>query len=417
MSGKRSSIISLLFAALMICCFSCKDTNNKPDEKGIDSAVEDISEENTQNENEDSSSAEDSSPVKPAEFRELTDADFKDISINWKYTDEKAPFKAQLYDLSDIDLGEADMSPVQSGDSAIEAALNEAMRELESEDSDNNRITSYHYYKGCLYLRILSAGNASGSYADTSWSLIRYELNSGKKEEVYRWTASSENEYCRENPRFVDNELFFIVMNDNECNVDILDIESGNVRRVFSKSASNGFLFKSSGCISLRINNNNSENLYSYNMKTDTFEKARFTTYSSTPNEDIKFFFKNDIYSFVTDADYFRMLYCDDKTFILTNGYQIHFYDIEKMEHCVMFTTSIGGTPSFYDGYVFLGGDGIYCLKPELGIVYTVFKGKDGESYSQESFDPVIVEDGGLMFMVLQEETHKYNAVCVVQAE
>ena len=85
--------------------------------------------------------------------------------------------------------------------------------------------------------------------------------------------------------------------------------------------------------------------------------------------------YNTDYFSFTTDNIIGDLIYYDDKSFIIWSGYQMNYYDTEKMEHCTLYTNDIGSHPIVMDGDIFVtnGGGGIFCIKPDTGAIYTLF--------------------------------------------
>ena len=425
--------IAGLFAALslIICCFSCKDTNESDSGRKTDTAAEDMREDVSGS----SSSDKGSSAAEPAVFRELTDVDFKDISISWSYTNADAPFKAQLYDVGSLDI--LNRIPANNTDDRnaaaqnLEIAINEALRELDSEMSDSGEPNyihrdPYYYYNGCLYVRekYFTDNEATD---EIEWAVFRYDLETGKNEEIYRWETGGDGKYYRifeddsNRAKFVGSKIFFTVIEGDKCCIDTFDLDTGKVRRVLSKPDFDGDIFsyhcnifKRGDNIYMSLSCGDSTFAYIYNKETDTFDETDIKELetlmgSGYEGEVNKCIVKNDSYSFTSDEDYGSLIYSDDKGFILTDRYQIDSFDTEKMEHCVMQTTSLSNSMSFHDGYFFFSGEGVWCFKPDTGLIYTVVNGEDGERYSE------LRSDEGLAYTVSREDDPDNIKVCVIK--
>ena len=415
---KAISIASALLIAAGCCSCSKKDSNEKY-AKRSDIVTTVSSEENAEKKTESASKIEkttsdekkeektttakgSSSAEKPAEYKHYTDSDFRKIDVKLTYSDKEFPYELECIDLSKLDLGAKIplCNTGEYGDSLYNSEYSLA-EENHKDMPEKGRVGFVSRSGDDLYLVVDYSAEIMPFYYE--WSIFRYNIASKKPEEVYSWSTDDINRICGE--MLVDDNTFFYKWeNGKNKYVNVIDLDTLNERTVFENETDKMIHlyrdYDNSICVNLStMTSDTLTDHYTYDSEKDRFvEDDAGVSYSIRDELDSgslslgefansSLLLNTDNYTFTSNEVWGNIAYSDDKRIIIDRGYQLDTFDLTKMEHYSSSTNSLGTVMGVRDNRVFLGSDEIYCLIPELGIVYKIAGDEDhicGEGYIME---------------------------------
>ena len=399
-------------AALLIAagCCSCSKNDNKEKDAKKTETVTTVSPEETAEKKTESSSKnekttadgkkEEKTTAKEstsAEYRNYKDSDFKNIDVKLTFSDKEFPYELECIDLSKLDFGEK--LPLCNTGEYADSLYNSIYNFTDENHKDmpeKGRVGFVRRSGNNLYLFIDYSGEIMPFYYE--WSMFKYNITSKKLEEVYSWSTDDISRICGE-MLFDENTFFYRVENGDTKYVNAIDLDTLNERTVFEIETDKMLHiyrdYDKSVCINLStMTTDTLTDHYTYDREKDRFvEDDAGVSYSIRENLDsgslslgdarsASILINTENYSFVSNEVWGNVAYSDDKYIIIDRGYQLDTYDLTKMEHYSSSTNDLGIVVGVKDNKVFLGLSGIYCLIPDLGIVYKVSEnGISGEGY------------------------------------
>lgn len=414
---KAISIASALLIAAGCCSCSKKDSNEK-DAKRSDIVTTVSSEENAEKKTESASKTEKTTAdgkkeekttakgSSSAEYRNYKDSDFRKIDVKLTYSDKEFPYELECIDLSKLDFGEK--LPLCNTGEYADSLYNSEYSLAEENHKDmpeKGRVGFVSRSGDDLYLVVDYSAEIMPFYYE--WSIFRYNIASKKPEEVYSWSTDDISRICGE-MLFDENTFFYRVENGDTKYVNAIDLDTLNERTVFEIETDKMLHiyrdYDKSVCINLStMTTDTLTDHYTYDREKDRFvEDDAGVSYSIRENLDsgnlslsdarsASILVNSDNYSFVSNEVWGTVMYSDDKYIIIDRGYQLDTYDLTKMEHYSSSTNDLGIVLGVKDNKVFLGLSDVYCLIPDLGIVYKVFS--DGCNVGNEGFIVEVGED------------------------
>ncbi len=405
-------------AALLIaagCCSCSKKDNKEKDAKRSDIVTTVSSEENTEKKTESASktekntadgkkeektttAAKGSDPSeKPAEYKHYTDSDFKNIDVKLTFSDKEFPYELECIDLSKLDFGEK-LPLCNTGEYAdsLYNSIYSSSEESHKDMPEKGRVGFVSRSGDNLYLVVDYSAEIMPFYYE--WSMFKYNITSKKIEEVYSWSTDDISRICGE-MLFDENTFFYRVENGDTKYVNAIDLDTLNERTVFEIETDKMLHiyrdYDKSVCINLStMTTDTLTDHYTYDREKDRFvEDDAGVSYSIRENLDsgnlslsdarsASILVNSDNYSFVSNEVWGTVMYSDDKYIIIDRGYQLDTYDLTKMEHYSSSTNELGNVIGVSDNKVFLALSDVYCLIPDLGIVYKISEnGISGEGY------------------------------------
>ncbi len=412
---KAISIASALLIAAGCCSCSKKDSNEK-DAKRSDIVTTVSSEENAEKKTESASKTEkttadgkkeekttakeSTSAEKPAEYKHYTDSDFRKIDVKLTYSDKEFPYELECIDLSKLDLGAKIplCNTGEYGDSLYNSEYSLA-EENHKDMPEKGRVGFVSRSGDDLYLVVDYSAEIMPFYYE--WSIFRYNIASKKPEEIYSWSTDDINRICGE--MLVDDNTFFYKWeNGKNKYVNAIDLDTLNERTVFENETDKMIHlyrdYDKSVCINLStMTTDTLTDHYTYDSEKDRFvEDDAGVSYSIRDELDSgslslgeftnsSLLLNTDNYTFTSNEVWGNVAYSDDKRIIIDRGYQLDTYDLTKMEHYSSSTNDLGIVVGVKDNKVFLALSDVYCLIPDLGIVYKISEnGISGEGYIME---------------------------------
>ena len=401
---KAIGIASALLIAAGCCSCSKKDNdekNSKRSEIVTTVSPEETTEKKTEStsktekttadgkKEEKTTAAGSTSAEKPAEHRNYKDSDFKDIDVKLTYSDKKFPYELKCIDLSKLDLGEK--LPLCNKGEYADSLYNSIYNFTDKNHKDmpeKGRVGTARLRGDDLYLLVDYSAETMPFYYE--WSIFRYNIVSKKLEEVYSWSTDDISKICGE-MLIDDDTLFYKWEKENTKYVNAIDLDTLNERTVFEENTDKMIhLYRDyDGEICVNLSTMTTDTLtdhYSYDSEKDRFiEDDAGVSYSIKKNLDSgnlslgeysisSFLYNTDNYTFTSNEVWGNVAYADDKRIIIDRGFQLDTYDLIKMEHYSSSTNDIGVVFGVMDNKVFCGLSDIYCLIPEIGVVYKVFE-------------------------------------------
>ena len=400
---KIISIISVFMIAAGCCSCSKKDNKEKDAEKP-ETVTTVSSEENADKKTENTSKTEKtaadgkkeekttekggSSAEKPVEYRNYTDSDFKKIDVRLTYSDKEFPYELECIDLTELDFGEK--IPLCNTGEYADSLYNRIYNYTDENHKDmpEKGIVGFARRHGDdLYLIVDYSVEIMPFYYE--WSIFRYSITSKKLEEIYSWSTDDINRICGE-MFFDENTFFYRVENGDTKYVNAIDLDTLNERTVFEIETDKMLHiyrdYDKSVCINLStMATYTLTDHYTYDSEKDSFVKddsgVSYSIKEDLDSGDLglgethnSMLYNTDNYTFTSNEVWGNVAYADDKRIIIDRGYQLDTYDLTKMEHYSSSTNDLGVVFGVMDNKVFLGLSDIYCLIPEIGVVYKVFR-------------------------------------------
>ena len=390
--NKMISIIAA--AALAVSCCSCSDDKKKKEEpKPTDTAV-----------NEDTGDTPINSDNTTV-YRILSEDDFKTIEVSLSYPDREPPVNVSYVDLSGLDFGSKvpicnkaeNVESYYSNDNGIPDDL-EYDWSLCKDRAEKGAARNCYTYGSKCYIVVEYRAAFARSF---DFSLFQYDESSGKNEEIYSWSSKNIDEVLMDIPFFANGKMFYSIYNTNDMTSKIYsyDLNSGDIKSVYEigsfdspimvRHDDNGYPmiimydmdFKVTGTMhyeadSERFISNKTGDLGGEVFSNDVFNGVPF--YLVVPEDTQKLDMVSDYYRVSLSYIGGDIVYGDDKMFIVKNFTLLHMYDLEKMEHYILDIEDMGDKAVYSGGFVFLCSiyrdyeSPVYCIKPDMGIVYPI---------------------------------------------
>lgn len=400
-------------AALLIAagCCSCSKNDNKEKDAKKTETVTTVSPEETAEKKTESSSKNEKTTAEgkkeekttaakgsdPSEYRYYTESDFKKINVKLTYSDKEFPYELECIDLSKLDFGEK--LPLCNTGEYADSLYNSIYNFTDENHKDMPEKGSVGFARrrgDDMYLFVDYSAEIMPFYYE--WSIFRYGITSKKLEEIYSWSTDDISKVCGE--MLVDDNTFFYKWeNGNNKYVNAIELDTLQERTVFENETDKMIHlyrdYDNSICVNLStMTTDTLTDHYTYDSEKDRFvEDNAGVSYSIKENLDSgslslgesansSLLFNTDNYTFTSNEVWGNVAYADDKYIIIDRGYQLDTYDLTKMEHYSSSTNELGNVIGVSDNKVFLGLSGVYCLIPDLGIVYKISEnGISGEGY------------------------------------
>ena len=383
-------IISIIAAAaITVSCFSCSE-DKKKNEKPVN--IEDGADEPALDE-----------PVK-TEYREFSEDSFKTVTVTLNYPDKEPPVEVSSIDIRGLDFGTK--LPVCNTEENAKnyyenmfslSHIGYNWESLTNEEAEGVA-TSCCMYDGKCYIVVEYKSFLTSNF---DFSLFCYDEKSGRNEEVYNWSSKDINEDYTDQPLIYDDKLFYEIRNssDNSTKVFTYDISTGDVRTVYEKNESDIYVYfdnDSTGYPCLQLINTGGEQV-DYLHYDETAEGFVGDEANDIDGKIISSRSFGGVQYYIVKSDgkrkidmvceYYRVLlsytggkivYADEKKFLIKNEGSIHMYDLEKMEHYILDITGMGSESTYCNGMLFTGNwyedykMPVYYIIPELGIVYVI---------------------------------------------
>ncbi len=406
--NKRISLIAAAVFAFSSVLTACDD-KEKPKPKQKDTAV-----------NEDTGDTLVTEPV----YREYSEDDFKTIEVSLSYPERESPANISSVDISGLDFGSKvpicnkaeNVKTYYSSDYGIPEEYTGVDWSSYVDKAEKGAARNCCIYGSKCYIVVEYRASVFGNY---EFSLFRYDESSGKNEEIYSWSSKDIDEMLMETPVLSNGKMFYSVYNKNDktSKVYAYDINSGGEEIIYESGSFDGL-------ISVRHDDKGYPMIDLYD---DTDFKVTETLYYEADSE--RFIsdkaddlggkvFSNDVfngvpYYLVTPEDknkldmvseYYRVslsypggdvVYGDEKMFIVKNYTLLHMYDLEKMEHYILDVEDMGDKAVYSGGFVFLSSlyreyeAPVYCIKPDMGIVYPI--AEVTECYDISTYDDKVL--------------------------
>ena len=367
-------------------------------------------------------------------FSEFSDSDFKTINVTVRDADGEAPVSVKRIDLSGVVI--EDKVPVCYNAENVEEHIKKhntyyytdedgVTRSYMYDTDGENGIPLYDWHdfldkpvKGYIedcyvrgndcFIYVMYQVPLSASCYDHA--VFRYDTESGETEEIYSWSAANINETTDGNCLFTENAVFLVYYNiikeDSPrtvgATVKRLDLDTKEIKTVFEGNdyiSSASFMCDKDGSVYFNKQEENdsgqsSVNVYKYDEESGKFGKVDEIVVSDEVKANIisngkryslvkpegkrKLDMVCDNYRIGTDVTNAKIVYADDKSFVLQNDDQLNVYNIVKKEHYVLDVSRLGQKAVMSDGKLFIGlGDTsfekpLYCVIPELGLTYKI---------------------------------------------
>ena len=377
------------------------------------------------------------------EFIELSDSDFKTIFVPVNIMEEEAPVTVKRIDLSGIEIEEK--VPVCYKAENVEKYVSEHNTYQRFNENgyiisssygvDDGGIPQYDWHdyidkpvkgqieggyvrgKDCyIYVEydVLMGGNCYNN------SILKYDTESGKTEEIYSWSSEDISETSVNSYIFGDDSAFLIYFKktgDEESNsrlwtIKRVDLDTKEVITAFEETRPMSYVYLTNDNVGNVFynwvaydddSNEERREIYKFDKENGNFKiidehesSDEINKNESTDEIKSSAFFNDKFYSLVKPegkrkldivCDSYRIgtritnakiVYADNECFLLKNDDQLNVYNINKMEHYVLNVKGLGEQFLMSDGKLFIasGDTGfkqpLYCLIPELGLAYKV---------------------------------------------
>ena len=384
--NKRISLIAAAVFALSSVLTACDD-KEKPKPK--DTAV-----------NEDTGDTLVTEPV----CREYSEDDFKTIDVSVLYPERELPVEVSCVDISGLDFGKKlpvcnteENAKVYYRDMFSLSHIEYNWEKLINEEAEGIA-SSCCMYNGKCYIVVEYKSFLTSNF---DFSLFCYDEKSGRNEEVYSWSSKDINEDYTDQPMIFDDKLFYEIRNssDNSTKVFAYDLATGDVKTVYEENESDIYVYfdhDSNDYPCLQLIKNGGEQL-DHLYYDETAESFVADEANDIDGKIISSRYFGGVQYYIVKSDgrrkldmickYYhvslsytggKIVYADDKTFLIKNEGSIHMYDLEKMEHYILDVTGMGNECTYCSGMVFTGNwyekykMPVYCIIPELGIAYVI---------------------------------------------
>ncbi|MBR5683832.1 MAG: hypothetical protein IKW96_11275 [Ruminococcus sp.] len=411
--------IATIFAVILLtvsCCSCSKNDDGKNEKKSgttAETTTEEVTEEkndkntkttkdvgNVQNttpvsgENGSGEAAESISGEKPEKKKRYIDSDFREINVKVTLTQKQLPIDIQTIDVNDLNMGER--VPVYNRPEFIEEAYKslrkkENWRERENSPEKARVVRTYRQGRK-IYVAACYGVSQTDYYQPTElfyeWAVFSYDLDTKKSQEIFSWSSDSIDKKCK-GIEFCAGKLFFTVSEPEKNYMYSVDLSSRKETTVWETDLDIKYMQSYEERYMILFNDKGES---FYNIEEDKFMNGSEYTAEvedeyAELNEEINArgldsigsFYANDDYYFISEEFIGVTMYAEKDRLILSLGYRIDTFDMDKMEHYYSSLDNIGIPWFAGDGKVFLFGEygDVKCLFPDTGLVYDVLgKGK-----------------------------------------